>query len=102
MAAVMAIASAPQNATRAAPVPAGAPPARAAIAPSAARQISDTIETIRGSGLRANDAEQAFVRQARIDFPRNRGRGRAPGNIATVEARVTDNGIDAADHRVDA
>jgi hypothetical protein len=43
--AVMAIASAPQNPTRAAPTHAGAPPARAAKPPRATRQTSDTPDT---------------------------------------------------------
>ena len=42
-AAVNAIASAPQNATRAEPFEAGAPPARAAIAPSAARPLQAAL-----------------------------------------------------------
>src|SRR6188508_1366235 len=48
--AVAAIATAPQNVTRAAPTDAEAPPPRAAIAPSAARQIRDTAETRGTSG----------------------------------------------------
>src|ERR1043166_40281 len=46
--AVTAIARAPQNATRAAPTTAPAPPARAAIAPSATRHSNDTIDTTSG------------------------------------------------------
>src|SRR6185436_7614284 len=45
--AVRAMAAAPQNATRAAPVHADAPPARAARAPNPARQASETAATKR-------------------------------------------------------
>ena len=46
MPAVAAIASAPHSATRAAPTAGGAPPTRAAVAPSATRQSRETIDTI--------------------------------------------------------
>ena len=50
----------------------------------------------------ANDAEETFVTEARIDFAGDRLVGRTPGNVAAVKASVADDGIDAGDDGIDA
>ncbi len=72
MPAVAAIASAPQNVTRAAAAPIVAPPARAAMAPSAARNTRAVAGTARAPSARA----RAPRRRAAAEAPQREARSR--------------------------
>jgi len=101
-AAVNAIASAPQNATRAEPFEAGAPPARAAIAPSAARHISETIETRKDKRLAGAIAQHPLTSGtvSGLDAQRRMARGsRAAASLDHERLRKTAVGDRPADSR---
>ena len=76
MPAVAAIASAPQNVTRAAATATGAPPARAAMAPSDAKNTSAVAGTATSARLHGHERGDEERQQRAASEARGRGAGR--------------------------